>query len=75
MACVDDKGQLTASARKLLETIENNALTPEEIAKEAALPLFKVRSSMRDMKSMGFVTEEENGAYQMNPEASKLLKK
>lgn len=74
MACVDDKGQLTASAKKLLRAIENTALAPEDIAKEASLPLFKVRSSLRDMKSMGFVTES-NGTYQMNPKISKLLEK
>lgn len=72
MACVNDKGSLTESAKKLLTAIKNEYLRPEEISKQIGLPLFKVRSSLRDMKSMGFVIEE-NETYKMNPEAEKLL--
>lgn len=72
MACINDKGSLTESAKKLLTSIKNESLNPEEISKRIGLPLFKVRSSLRDMKSMGFVLEE-NDTFKMNPKAEKLL--
>lgn len=72
MACIDDKGNLTQSAKKLLTAIREEALSIDEISTKTALPLFKVRSSMRDMKRMGFVLEEA-GLYKMNPKIEKLL--
>lgn len=72
MACVDDKGRLTKSAIKLLTAIQTEPLTPEEISNQISIPLFKVRSSIRDMKNMGFVIKK-NGAYLLNPQAEKLL--
>lgn len=72
MACVNDKGNLTESAKKLLTSIKDDSLSPEEISNQVGLPLFKVRSSLRDMKSMGFVIEE-NKTFKMNPKAEKLL--
>lgn len=72
MACVNEKGKLTESAKKLLIMIQHESLTVEEISKKSSLPLFKVRSSLRDMKSMGFVLEEYN-KYKMNPKLESLL--
>jgi len=74
MACVNEKGQLTESAKKLLLSIESKALPVADISKETGIPLFKVRSSLRDMLSMGFVLEEGE-KYKLNPKASKLLNK
>lgn len=74
MACVNAKGELTESAKKLLLAIENDTLLPEKIAERTHLPLFKVRSSLRDMKSMGFVNDT-NGSYQISQDAKRLLDK
>lgn len=74
LACVDDKGRLSGTAGKLLETIETESLSPERISEKVNTPLFKVRSSLRDMKRMGFVNETD-GQFQMNPDAKKLLDK
>lgn len=74
MACVDAKGELTQSARNLLVAIEHDALSPEMIAEHAKLPLFKVRSTLRDMRSMGFVIETD-GKFQISEGAKKLLAK
>lgn len=72
MACIDEQGQLTSSAIKLLESIQSESLSVEFISEKTAIPLFKVRSSLRDMKSMGFVIEEDE-KYQKNPKVEKLL--
>ncbi|WP_062352436.1 helix-turn-helix domain-containing protein [Bacillus kwashiorkori] len=74
MACINEKGHLTESAKKLLQSIETEAMTPQEISKHTGLPLFKIRSSLREMKDMGFVTLEAE-KYQMNPKIKSLVEK
>ena len=71
MACVDDKGKLTTTAKALLASIMETPKTPEEIAREVAVPLFKVRSSLREMKSMGFVKETAENQYLIHEQAKK----
>ncbi|MBO8171232.1 MAG: hypothetical protein H0Z33_04975 [Bacillaceae bacterium] len=75
MACIDDKGNLTTTAKKILNAVSEDFRSPEEIAKDTGLPLFKVRSSLRDMKSMGFVTESEEQTYKIEERARTLLSK
>lgn len=75
MACIDDKGNLTPTAKSILTTIQSEAKTIEEIAGEAGQPLFKVRSSLRDMKSMGFVKEVADNQFIMEEKVDKLLNK
>ncbi|WP_216831425.1 hypothetical protein [Alkalihalobacterium elongatum] len=72
MACVTSDGNLTSSAKDLLQVIQHEALSADQIAKKINMPLFKVRSNLRDMASMGFVIEE-NESYKMNPKVEKLL--
>ena len=74
MACVNSNGELTQTAKDLLNSIVDEAQTPQDISKNVGQPIFKVRSSLRDMKSMGFVIEED-GKYKMNPKAKKVLEK
>lgn len=63
MACISADGTLTASARKILETL-NNPATPEEIVHATGLPLFKVRSGLREMAQAGLI-EEDGGRYHL----------
>ncbi|WP_216831426.1 hypothetical protein [Alkalihalobacterium elongatum] len=72
MACVNPDGTLTSSAKALLSAIQDQALTPEDISKKIGQPLFKVRSSLRDMKSGGFVVQNEEN-YSVSEGARKLL--
>lgn len=74
MACVKADGTLTASAKELLILIQHEARTPEDISGKLGLPLFKVRSSLRDMKSMGFVKQTDE-MYIMEERAGKLLER
>jgi predicted transcriptional regulator len=61
MACVNPDGSLSESGRKLL-TVLAEPLNPEEISRETEQPLFKVRSSLREMVDAGLITEED-GRY------------
>lgn len=74
MACVNENGQITESAKKLLKTIGTNSLTVKEISENSSIPLFKVRSSLREMKSLDFVIEE-NEQYNLSSSAIELLEK
>lgn len=66
MACVNEKGQLNQTAVTILEQIRETAQTAEEIANQADIPLFKVRSQLRELKHVDFVTETE-GQFKVNP--------
>ncbi len=61
MGCVNPDGSLTSSARRLLRALEQEH-TAEEVGELAGQPLFKVRSSLREMVETGLV-EESDGQY------------
>ena len=61
MACVNPDGSLTESGRNLL-TVLAEPLNPEEISRKTGQPLFKVRSSLREMVDAALITEE-GGRY------------
>ncbi|GEN31651.1 putative transcriptional regulator [Cerasibacillus quisquiliarum] len=65
MACVNDT-QLSGTDKKILAVIKNKALSTEKIAEEVGLPLFKVRSRLRELKSNGYIIEKDS-LYQVNP--------
>lgn len=54
MACVNADGTITATAKALLKTLEI-PLSAEEIAGRLGLPLFRIRSSLRELAVAGFV--------------------
>lgn len=74
MACVDDKGQLSISAIQLLNSITEQSLSPSEISKALELPLFRVRSSLREMKGFKLI-EEHKGRYIITQKGKQLLNK
>lgn len=61
MACVSSDGTLTESARKMLGALQHPAL-PEEVAQATGLPLFRVRSGLRELAQAGLI-EEQEGRY------------
>ena len=54
MACINADGTISGSAKELLNLI-SNPYTAEEIAVKLNRPLFKVRSSLRELEEAGFV--------------------
>lgn len=67
MACISADGTLTASARKMLEALQQPA-TPEEVAQATGLPLFRVRSGLRELAQAGLI-EEVEGRYRLKSTA------
>ena len=56
MACVNADGTITPTAKALLQSLES-PLGPEAIAAKIGVPLFRVRSSLRELQAAGFVVE------------------
>lgn len=59
MPCVNPDGSITDSAKALLKVIEI-PLTAEEISTKVGQPLFKIRSSLREMVDAELIKEEGN---------------
>lgn len=61
MACVNADGSITPTAKALLQSLEQ-PLGVDAIAAKVGAPLFRVRSSLRELAAAGFVAESE-GLY------------
>jgi predicted transcriptional regulator len=57
MACVNADGTITATAKALLTALAN-PLGVEEIAAKLNVPLFRVRSSLREMVEAGLAVAQ-----------------
>jgi len=68
MACITAQGTLTASGQQLLAAVQLPS-TPEQVAAGTGLPLYRVRSGLRELEAAGLVTEE-SGRFQQPGEAT-----
>jgi len=60
MACIGSDGKPTISGIKVLRTLISGTNSPEEIAKGSGLPLFRVRSGLRQMGEAGLVSRGDD---------------
>ena len=65
MACTSSDGTLTRSARDLLRLLAE-PMSPAGIAVRLGLPLYRVRSSLRELATAGLVTETDEGYVTTN---------
>ena len=56
----------------LLKSLQNEALSVEEIAKTTSQPLFRVRSGLRELKNAGFV-EIRDEKYLLSDSGYKII--
>ena len=73
MACINDDGTVSETGRVMLEALRTPT-TAEVLAKTTGLPLFRIRSGLREMAQAGLVVELE-GAYRRTERGGTLLKK
>ena len=59
MPCVNPDGSITDSAKALLKVVDIPR-TVEEISNKLGQPLFKTRSSLREMVGAGLINEKGN---------------
>lgn len=69
MACITADGTLTASGHAMLAAVRQPA-SAEEVAAATGLPLYRVRSGLRELAAAGRVTLDD-GRYQAGPSSSR----
>ena len=72
MACISPDGKPTESGTKMLRALKSGLGTPEEIAKSTQLPLFKVRSGLRELTQAGLASEKNN-EYEIADKGKELI--
>lgn len=72
MACINPDGTLTPTANLVLKTA-NHPLTAMEIARVAGLPLYQVRSSIRELVANGYLKEDDE-SYHLTEKGKQFLK-
>ena len=66
MACIKPDGKPTRAGLSILSSLAGAALTPEEVSAQAALPLFRVRSGLRELADAGYVVHEGYQVYALS---------
>ena len=72
MACISPDGKPTESGTKMLRALLSREGSPEGIAQSTGLPLFKVRSGLREMVDAGLVEQQDDG-YRLSQKGAGLL--
>ena len=72
MACISSDGKPTESGIKLLRSLESGLRSPEEVAKYTGLPLFRVRSGLRELTGAELVTQKGEG-YELSDKGDELI--
>ena len=72
MACVSPDGKPTESGTKMLRALKSGLGSPEEIAKDAGLPLFRVRSGLRELAEAGLANQKDD-RYELTERGAELI--
>jgi len=73
MACISPDGKPTESGINMLRTLKSGLGAPEEIAKSTGLPLFRVRSGLRELTQAG-LTNQKDDKYEITEKGVELIK-
>ena len=72
MGCISPDGTPTETGKKMLLALQRGLRSPQDIAKETGLPLFRVRSGLRDIVVAG-LAEQKGNDYGLSPKGSELV--
>jgi predicted transcriptional regulator len=72
MACISPDGKPTESGAKMLRALKSGLGAAEEIAKGTGLPLFRVRSGLRELSQAGLIVEKA-GKYEITDKGTALV--
>lgn len=73
MACIGADGKPTESGVKMLRALKSGLGSPEDVAKYTALPLFRVRSGLRELAEAG-LTDQKGDKYELTEKGAELIK-
>ena len=71
MACIDDRGALMPTARMVLKALHTPRY-PSDVARLIGVPLYRVRSSLRELVDLGFLEQSEE-AYKITQSGKEKL--
>ena len=72
MACISPDGKPTESGAKILRALNSGLGTPEEIAQNTGLPLFRVRSGLREFTQAG-LADQKDDKYELSSKGVELV--
>jgi predicted transcriptional regulator len=72
MPCINPDGKPTASGFRILRAIKEGKGSPEEIAQSTEIPIFRVRSGLREMAEAG-LTSAKGDKYELSPQGRELV--
>jgi DNA-binding IclR family transcriptional regulator len=73
MACIKPDGKPTHAGLTILRSLEKGALPPEEVSRKTVLPLFRVRSGLRELADAGYVEMEDLTAYVLSTRGREVI--
>jgi len=73
MACISPDGKPTESGTKMLRALQAGLGSPEEIARDTGLPLFRVRSSLRELTQAGLANQRDD-RYELSEKGAELIR-
>jgi len=73
MACISPDGKPTESGAKMLRALQAGLGSPEEVASKAGLPLFRVRSGLRELTEAGLAKQRDD-KYELSEEGAEMIK-
>jgi DNA-binding IclR family transcriptional regulator len=73
MACISPDGKPTESGSKMLRALKAGLGSPEEVASKAGLPLFRVRSGLRELTEAGLAKQRDD-KYELSEKGAELIK-
>ncbi len=72
MPCIDDNGNLSDSGKALINALSKKSLDVKEISSQINVPLFKIRSSIRELIEANLI-EESNDKYKLTEKGKTFL--
>ena len=72
MACINPDGKPTESGTKMLRALKSGLGSAEEIAQSTGLPLFRVRSGLRELTQAG-LANQKNDKYEVTDKGAELI--
>jgi DNA-binding IclR family transcriptional regulator len=71
MACISPDGKSTESGAKMLRALRAKTESAAEVAQKAGLPLFRVRSGLRELEQAGLVSQKGE-QYELSAKGNEL---
>ncbi|MHA1378645.1 MAG: hypothetical protein ACTSRG_09710 [Candidatus Helarchaeota archaeon] len=72
MPCIDESGKLSESGEALIKSILSDELTVKEISSRINIPIFKVRSSIRELLEADLI-EKIGESYKSTEKGKNLI--